>query len=175
VENATIAFGFRRYGLDHRALDLARSLTELASLYPGYRIPECVGGYSRWAQPHPGAYPRATSPQAWNQSVFPLLLQTILGLQPLGPLGVLVVDPVLPSWLPEITLDRLRVGRATVGLRFTRTRRGRTRVRVIYKRGPLRVLRQPPPESVTVRAADRWRGLVSTFGMQLSRRERRMA
>jgi glycogen debranching enzyme len=175
VENATIAFGLRRYGLNDRALDLTRALTDLAALYPGYRIPECVGGYDRWEHPHPGAYPRATSLQAWNQSGFPLLLQTILGLQPLAPLGVLIVDPVLPSWIPEITVRRLRVGRATVGLRFTRRRNGATRVRVTYRRGPLRVLRQPPPESLTARAADRWGGLVSTVRLQWGGRARRIA
>ena len=31
----------------------------------------------------PGAYPRANTPQLWNATAFPLLVQTLLGLVPL--------------------------------------------------------------------------------------------
>jgi hypothetical protein len=62
----------------------------------------------------------------------------------------LFVDPVLPPWLPEITLHDLRVGDAMATIRFRRTRRGRTRFRVLRKSGTLRILRQPPPESLNV-------------------------
>ena len=72
VEQATIAFGLRRFGFDARALDLAQALFDLAELYPEYRIPECIGGYARGERPVPGAYPRANTPQLWNASAFPL-------------------------------------------------------------------------------------------------------
>ena len=52
VEQATILFGLRRFGFDARAHDLARALFDLAQLYPHYRIPECVGGYSRGRARH---------------------------------------------------------------------------------------------------------------------------
>src|SRR5947208_12665237 len=45
VENATIAFGLRRYGLDARTMDLFEAMVDLAMLYDHYRVPECVGGY----------------------------------------------------------------------------------------------------------------------------------
>jgi glycogen debranching enzyme len=150
VENATIVFGLRRFGLNDRALELIRAQLDLAALFDGHRIPECVGGYARAELPHPGAYPRANPVQAWNQSAFPFLLQTMLGLQPWAALRVLFVDPVLPPWLPEITLHDLRVGDAMATIRFRRTRRGRTRFRVLRKSGTLRILRQPPPESLNV-------------------------
>ena len=47
VEQATIAFGLRRFGFDARACELAHALFDLAELYPEYRIPECIGGYPR--------------------------------------------------------------------------------------------------------------------------------
>ena len=47
VEQATIAFGLRRFGFDTRALEIAQALFDLAELYPEYRIPECIGGYPR--------------------------------------------------------------------------------------------------------------------------------
>src|SRR5207302_10003859 len=66
VEQATIAFGLRRFGFDARALELAEALFDLAQLYAEYRIPECVGGYARRESPTPAAYPQANTPQLGN-------------------------------------------------------------------------------------------------------------
>src|SRR5947207_1352224 len=104
VENASILFGLRRYGFDARAIELAGGLLDLGQLYDFGRTPECVGGYARTEFPHPGAYPRANPVQLWNQSAYIMLIQVLLGLQPVAPLHTLAVDPVLPPWLPEITL-----------------------------------------------------------------------
>ncbi|HEV8612985.1 MAG TPA: amylo-alpha-1,6-glucosidase, partial [Gemmatimonadales bacterium] len=133
VENATIAFGLRRYGFDVRALELAQAIFELAQLYQRGRVPECVGGYARGDYAHPSAYPQANVPQAWNQSALPLLLQTILGLQPVALLDLLVVDPVLPSWIPDLTLENLRVGGATATIRFWRDRHGKSHAEVLRR------------------------------------------
>jgi glycogen debranching enzyme len=162
VENATIAFGLRRFGFDARAVDLARATIDLASLYERGRIPECVGGYARSEFPHPGAYPRANPIQAWNQSAFPLLLHTILGLQPVATLSLLVVDPVLPSWLPEVVVRDLRLGGAVATLRFWRDRSGESHAEVVRKRGTFHLLRQPPPESLTTGLRDRMGALVES-------------
>ncbi|HJR51646.1 MAG TPA: glycogen debranching N-terminal domain-containing protein [Gemmatimonadales bacterium] len=155
VENATIGFGLRRYGFDARFLDLMEAMLDLAGLYPGGRVPECVGGYARAEFPHPGAYPQANTPQAWNQSALPLLVHSVLGLQPVAALDLLVVDPVLPSWLPEVTLEGIRIGGATATLRFHRDNAGESHVEVVRKRGTLHVVKQPPPESLTARPRDR--------------------
>ena len=160
VENATLAFGLRRYGFDAESLDLARSLFDLAELYPNYRIPEAVGGYSRTARPSPGAYPRSNSPQLWNASAFPLLVQTMCGLQPVAPLDMLVIDPVLPHWLPEITIRRFRLGAATATLRFWRDDDGRSHGEVIESTGTLHLVHQQPPESLSAGIGDRFRALV---------------
>jgi len=162
VENATIAFGLRRFGFDAHALDLAGALFDLASLYERGRIPECVGGYARSEFPHPGAYPRANPIQTWNQSAFPLLLHTILGLQPVALLDLLVVDPVLPPWLPEVILRNLRLGGATATVRFWRDEAGKSHAEVVRKRGTLHLLHQPPPESVSHGARDRLGALVDS-------------
>jgi glycogen debranching enzyme len=160
VENATIGFGLRRYGLDIRFLDLMEAMLDLASLYPRGRIPECVGGYPRAEFPHPGAYPQANAPQTWNQSALPLLIHSVLGLQPVAALDLLIVDPVLPAWLPELTLDGLRIGGATATLHFSRDTRGHSHVEVARKRGTLHVVKQPPPESLTAGMRDRFTALV---------------
>ena len=155
VEQATIAFGLRRFGFDARALDLSRALFDLAELYPEYRIPECIGGYPRSDAEGPGAYPRANTPQLWNASAFPLLLHTILGFQPVAPLETLFVDPVLPTWLPEIVVHDLRLAGATATLRFWRDGSGASHAEVLHKRGTFRVVKQPPPESLTAGVVDR--------------------
>ena len=160
VENATIAFGLRRFGFDQRALEIAEGLFDLARVYRDLRIPECVGGFPRGEDPFPGTYPRANTPQAWNQSGFPLLVQTMLGLQPVAPLNLLVIDPVLPDWMSEVIVHDLRVGGATATIRFHRDDDGKTHADVLAKRGTLRVVRQPPPESVTAGIVDRFTALV---------------
>jgi glycogen debranching enzyme len=163
VESATIAFGLRRFGFDARAIDLARATLDLASLYELGRIPECVGGYARAEFPHPGAYPRANPIQAWNQSAFPLLLHTILGLQPVAMLDLLVVDPVLPPWLPEVIVRDLRLGDAVATLRFWRDDSGASHAEVVRKRGTFHLVRQPPPESLSAGVRDRAGALVETI------------
>jgi glycogen debranching enzyme len=162
VENATIALGLRRYGFDIRAADIAEGLFALARLYGDDRIPECVGGYGRWEGPSPGAYPRANTPQTWNASAFPLLLHTLLGLQPVAPLDLLVVDPALPAWMPEVVLRGLRLGGATATLRCWRDEEGRSHAELLEKKGTLHLLRQPPPESLKAGVFDRVKALAET-------------
>ena len=157
VENATILFGLRRYGFDAEALRLAEALLRLARLYAGHRIPETVGGYSPDEHPTPGAYPRANTPQTWNASALPLVLQSLLGLVPYASLHALAVDPLLPEWLPEVELRGLRVGRTRATLRFWRDGAGRAHARVTEKEGPLHLVRQPPPESLRAGLGSRLR------------------
>lgn len=160
VENATIAFGLRRYGFDQRALEIAEGVFDLAQLYEQGRVPECVGGYSRWEYARPGTYPQANTPQAWNQSGIVLLVQTLLALQPVAALDLLVVDPVLPDWMPDVIVRGLRVGGATATIRFHRDGDGKTHADVLEKRGTLHVIRQPPPESLNAGIGDRFTALV---------------
>jgi glycogen debranching enzyme len=163
VEQATIAFGLRRFGFDARSIYLARGLFDLAALYGEYRIPECVGGFARSEQPTPGAYPRANTPQLWNASAFPLLMHTLLGLQPVAPLNLLVVDPALPEWLPEIVLKDLKLGDARATLRFWRDTEGACHAEVLEKTGAFRMVKQPPPESLSAGLTDRFSALVHSL------------
>jgi glycogen debranching enzyme len=163
VEQGTIVFGLRRFGFDTRALELTQALFDLAQLYPEYRIPECVGGYARGERAVPGAYPRANTPQLWNATAFPIAVQSLLGLIPIAPLETLVVDPILPTWIPELVVRGLRVGEAKVSLRFWRDEEGRSKWDVLHKSGKLHLVRQPPPESITAGWAARMSGVVETL------------
>jgi hypothetical protein len=100
-------------------------------------------------------YPRANPLQAWSSSAVFCLIQAILGLYPYAPLKMLMLDPHLPAWLPHLTLEGLRVGRATATIRFWRRPDGSSDYRVEAKRGTLHVLRQPSPWSLTAGFAER--------------------
>jgi glycogen debranching enzyme len=163
VEQATTIFGLRRYGFDARALDLTQALFELAQLYPEFRIPECVGGYARGERPVPGAYPRANTPQLWNASAFPLAVQTMLGLVPAAALNTLIVDPALPTWIPELILRDLRIGDAKATLRFWRGEDGVSKWDVLHQQGKLHIVRQPAPESLSAGWMDRVSGLAESL------------
>jgi glycogen debranching enzyme len=166
VENGSILFGLRRYGINDRTEQLARALYDLARLWPGGRAPETVGGYARTQSAHPGTYPRANIPQAWNQSVVPLIIQCLLGLVPFAPMHLLLVDPILPEWLPEISIKRFRLGDATVSLHFQRGADGESHFEITEQEGTIRVVRQSWIESFST---DRWArlgDLVETIRMR---------
>ena len=57
------------------------------------------------------------------------MVQALLGLRPLTPLGVVAVNPHLPEWLPTLTLRNARLGHGVGELHFWRDRRGRTQFR----------------------------------------------
>jgi glycogen debranching enzyme len=119
-DNGIIAVGFKRYGFAKEAARIARDISEAASYFVSYRLPELYAGLERRPGTFPVLYPGANVPQAWAAGSVFHLMQAILGLQADAPNGRLYVDPVLPPWLPDVTLSGLRIGAATVTLRFWR-------------------------------------------------------
>ncbi|MDQ3881134.1 MAG: hypothetical protein M3295_08690 [Chloroflexota bacterium] len=148
VEQGTIALGLARYGLWEHLHRLAEGVFAATDLFVSNRLPEAIGGLPRDAEhPHPGVYPNSCEPQAWSASTIVLLVQALLGLAPLAPLGTVIVDPHLPAWLPDLRLEGVRVGDAVFDLDVRRRRDGRTSYRVTRRRGRVRVVRQPPPQA----------------------------
>ncbi len=76
---------------------------------------------------------------------------------------MLLVDPHLPEWLPEITVRGLRVGEASADLRFFRQDGGESDWEVLDQRGSLHIVRQPSPWSLTATFAERLRGTLSSL------------
>jgi glycogen debranching enzyme len=175
VEQGTFALGFMRYGLWDRVEQIARAQFDAACLFEHYRLPELFAGHPRDENhPFPALYPQANSPQAWSASSVFCVLQAMLGLYPYAPLRTLFVDPHLPEWLPDIRLADLRVGAARITLRFRRSKDGETRYTVESLDGPLRVVRQPSPWSVTAG----WGERISDLGasaLPVTQRGRRAA
>jgi glycogen debranching enzyme len=164
VEHGTFAVAFARYGY-HRVVELiAQGMFEAAALFDFYRPPELFSGHQRDEDhPFPAFYPQACSPQAWSASSVFCLLQAMLGLYPYAPLNMLLVDPFMPEWLPEITLANLRVGDAVVTIRFYRRENGKGDYEVLDKRGPLHVVRQPSPWSLTASFAERLKDVLTSL------------
>lgn len=164
VTNAGFVLAFSRYGLHGEMQQLARGIFEAASLFDHDRLPELFGGHQRRPdRPFPGLYTRADWPQAWSASAPLLILQAMLGIYPYAPANLLFIDPHLPDWLPEITVERLRVGQATVTLKFARNADGRTEYAIRELNGTLHIVRQPSPWSLTTGWAERTREIVESF------------
>jgi glycogen debranching enzyme len=141
AENAFFAYGLARAGFHDQMHALARAQFEAAALFERHRLPELFAGHSRDAEhPFPGIYPRANSPQSWSSSAIVLLVRSMLGVAPYAPFDVVLVDPHLPEWLPDVTLHGLRVGSGVVTIRFRRAASGHTEFEVTDVRGSVRVL-----------------------------------
>ncbi|HLH09908.1 MAG TPA: glycogen debranching N-terminal domain-containing protein [Terriglobales bacterium] len=164
VENGSFVLGMARYGLHAEMWRLSRALLEAATLFDYDRLPEVFGGHPRDEKhPFPCLYEEADSPQAWSSSVPLIVLQALLGLYPYAPLNALLVDPWLPDWLPEITIENLCVGKAHVSLRFRRNDDGRTDYTVLQNEQNLRILRQPSPWSLTATWGERVKDAISSL------------
>ena len=163
VEQGTFALGFFRYGLIEPLRILARAQFEAAELFELYRLPEVLSGHARSAAlPFPALYPRSNSPQAWSSSALFCFLQALLGLYPYAPLRLLIVDPHLPDWLPDVTLEGLRVGKARVTIRFFRDGE-KSSYEVLDRRGTLHVVRQPSPWSLTAGVGERLKDVLTSL------------
>lgn len=156
VEHGTFALGLMRYGLWDELHRLCRAQFEAAALFEHHRLPEVFSGHARTEErPFPAFYPQANSPQAWSASAVFCFAQAMLGLYPYAPLKLLVVDPHLPDWLPELTVRALRVGQATATIRFFRKGDGTSSYHVEHVEGTLHVVRQPSPWSLTATTGER--------------------
>jgi glycogen debranching enzyme len=141
-DNGIIALGFKRYGFAAEAARIARDISRAASCFASHRLPELYAGVERRPGTFPVQYLGANVPQAWAAGAVFHLLQAMLGLAADAPRGRLRVDPALPTWLPDVTLHGLRVGRAKLDLRFWREGE-RTRWEATPREGQIDVSEEP--------------------------------
>ena len=119
-DNAIIAMGFKRYGFAAEVGRIARDISEAASHFLFNQLPELYTTIERDEEGFPVQYLGANVPQAWAAGSVFALLQAILGFLPDAPRGKLYVDPVLPPWLPDLTVLDLHVGQHRFDIRFWR-------------------------------------------------------
>ncbi|MCA1847488.1 MAG: hypothetical protein LC704_00620, partial [Actinobacteria bacterium] len=103
-DNALIACGLRRYGFREEASRVVAALLDAAPRFEG-RLPEVFAGYSRDEVHEPVELPRACSPQAWAAGTVPLLVRTMLGVEPDPESRRLVLDPALPDRVSRLRLE----------------------------------------------------------------------
>ena len=119
-DNAIIALGFKRYGFGAEAAQIARHISDAGSHFLSNQLPELYTTIERDEDSFPVQYLGANVPQAWAAGSVFSLMQAILGIVPDAPHEKLYVDPLLPTWLPDLTLLDLHVGRHSFDIRFWR-------------------------------------------------------
>jgi glycogen debranching enzyme len=119
-DNAIIALGFRRYGFGIEAARIARDVSDAASHFLSNRLPELYTPIKRDGTSFPVQYLGANIPQAWAAGSVFTLIHAILGLVPDALRGKLNVDPLVPQWLPDLTMLDIRLGRQRFDIRFWR-------------------------------------------------------
>jgi hypothetical protein len=85
-----------------------------------HQMPELYSGIQRDPLNFPVQYLGANVPQAWAAGSAFAFLQMILGFQPDARNDRLYIDPVLPEWLPDLTVIDLQVGKRNFDVRFWR-------------------------------------------------------
>ena len=120
-DNSLIAAGFARYGHKSAIDRVFQGLFDAASYMDLRRLPELYCGFQRGRQRGPTLYPVACSPQSWAAGTPLLLLQSSLGLEfDADRNEILLRKPRLPSFLEEVILRNLRLGRSAVDLMLRR-------------------------------------------------------
>jgi glycogen debranching enzyme len=124
-DNALVAAGLARYGFKEYANRIFSALFDASSFFELRRLPELFCGFSRRDGEGPVPYPVACSPQSWAAGAVFLLLQASLGLTiDATSSTVRMKQPLLPDFLDEVRVRKLRVGEALLDLSVER--RGRT-------------------------------------------------
>jgi glycogen debranching enzyme len=119
-DNAIIAMGFKLYGFDVEAARVAHDISVAASHFLLNQLPELYTASERTESNFPVQYLGANVPQAWAAGSVFMLTQALLGFFPDAPRNKLFVDPVLPAWLPDLTVRDLRIGKHKLDIRFWR-------------------------------------------------------
>jgi glycogen debranching enzyme len=120
-DNATIAGGFRRYGFAAEAAQVAKGIFDAAERFSATRLPELFAGLPRIPAGFPVPYLGANVPQAWAAGSVFRFVAILCGLHATTDAegSRLYVNPALPDWMPEITVNNLRVGGGSLDIHFT--------------------------------------------------------
>ena len=84
-DNAIIAAGFARYGLEKEAAAIFHALLDASTYFELNRMPELFGGFTRQSGAGPTPHSVSCSPQAWSACAVFLLIEACG--QPVGLLG----------------------------------------------------------------------------------------
>ncbi len=142
-DNALIALGFARYGLNRSVAQVSKGLFDAATYMDLRRLPELFCGFRRERRRGPTLYPVACAPQAWASATPFSLIQAALGLtfEPHSN-EIRLSNPSLPAFLDEVILRNLQLGASRTDLKVRRhgdevsveplRTRGKIQVSVVY-------------------------------------------
>jgi glycogen debranching enzyme len=121
-DNAIVAAGFARYGLQKFAAEILNGLYEASRHIELQRMPELFCGFhKRTDGSGPTLYPVACAPQAWAAGSVFLMLSACIGINVVADKQQIhLYRPTLPAALNELRIENLRVGSASVDLIFRR-------------------------------------------------------
>ncbi|PYK52985.1 MAG: amylo-alpha-1,6-glucosidase [Verrucomicrobia bacterium] len=140
-DNSLIAAGFARYDLRESTAIVLAGLLDASLFLDLHRLPELFCGFPRRPGEAPTLYPVACAPQSWASGAVFLLLEACLGLNVSAPdRRVTFSKPILPRFLPKVTIRGLKVGDARVDLLLTRHDEGDVGVNVLRREGALDVV-----------------------------------
>ena len=122
-DNAIVAAGFSRYGLQNLAAEVLNGLYEASRHIELQRMPELFCGFHKRTEGSgPTLYPVACAPQAWAAGSVFLMLGACLGINVVASKPrIHLFRPSLPEALNELRIDNLQVGDASVYLIFRRS------------------------------------------------------
>jgi len=138
-DNAIIALGFARYGMQRSIERVFKGMFDAATYMDIDRLPELFCGFQRRRGRGPTLYPVACAPQAWAAATPFALLQASLGLS-FNPARneIRLINPRLPPFLDEVILRQLRLGNSSLDLAIGRHDE-EVSLRVLRREGQLRV------------------------------------
>ncbi len=140
-DNALIAAGFARYGLNEQAAGILTALLDASLFFDLHRLPELFCGFPRRPGEAPTLYPVACAPQTWASGAIFLLLESCLGLKVNAiERRVVFTKPYLPQCLARISIRGLKVGEAQLDLLITRHDVGDVGVNVLARKGNVDVM-----------------------------------
>lgn len=119
-DNAIIAGGFAHYGYHAEAARVARGIFDASDRFQANRVPELFAGLPRQDGSFPVQYLGANVPQAWAAGAIIRFIAILAGIHARSDAAGsrLYVNPTLPDWLPELTIDNLRAGRGALSIRL---------------------------------------------------------
>jgi len=120
-DNALAAAGLARYGFTDAAARMLETMLDLSEVVDLHRLPELLCGFRRRPEAPPTLYPVACAPQSWAAGAVYMLVQAALGMQlDAEHRRITFSRPVLPKRLKRLHLMILRLGPASVDVRFER-------------------------------------------------------
>jgi glycogen debranching enzyme len=138
-DNALIALGFARYGMNRAVSQVAKGLFECATYMDLRRLPELFCGFQRERRRGPTLYPVACAPQAWASATPFSLIQASLGIEFEPEKNeIRLRNPCMPTFLDEIIIRNLCLGNSVSDLKVRRYD-GQVSVEPLRTRGDVQV------------------------------------